>query len=101
MIELKVVNGIVTEDKKVIKFPRHWTHKVGDTIIKVTTQPYITSLYVAGNSLNGSNLFQSGIDYKDLKKVMNKLEKDKNISDIIYQDLTDYLSPEDLKLALS
>ena len=25
MIELKVVNGKVTEDKKVIQFPRHWT----------------------------------------------------------------------------
>ena len=101
MIELKVINGKVTEDKKVIQFPRHWTHKIGDTIIKITTQPYITSLYVAGNALNGSNLFQQSIDYKNLKKVINKLKKDKDVSDIIYQDLADYLSPEDLKLALS
>ena len=101
MIELKVVNGKVTEDKKIIQFPRHWTHNYEDKVVKFTTQPYITSLYVAGSFESCRNLLQSVIDYKNLKKFIKSLEKNKDITNIVYQDLTDYLSPEDLKLALS
>ena len=80
------------------QFPRAYSHIIDGIKHSVITQPYITGLYVAIMPENSKETIQMGMKYKDLPKTIKKLRKDKNILNLVIEDITDYLDESSLEI---
>ena len=47
---------------------------------------------------NSKETIQMGMEYKDLPKTIKKLRKDKNILNLVIEDITDYLDESSLEI---
>ena len=83
---------------KSTKFPRSWTDRdqLDGESVSFIMQPYITGIYLSA-SMSSRTVTQMSVNYNSLEKLLSAIKKTK-ATDVVLQDLGDYLSEEEIEM---